>query len=137
MIAYAVWGGWQTPSFPEAQTFFSGPLGWLTAFAPLLIFSSAWFLPVGRRTAGSARLEALTNRILGANAYGWLFHDFGIAAWLGTGALLHGVVGLGRSLSNGASESVFLYSTFYISGGIGMLIAYFARRRRLDKHAAA
>ncbi len=137
MVAYGVWGGWQTPSLPEARGFFAGPAGWLAALAPLLIFGSAWFWPINPKSAEAPRFESPVNRILGANAYGWLFRDLGIAAWLGTGALLHGTIGLGRSFLLDAPESVLLYSAFYVSSGIGMLITYFARRTRQSRHAAA
>ena len=115
----------------------AGMYGRLIAFFPLVFFGAAWFLPLGSAASPSPRLKALVDRILGANAYQKLFRECGIAAWLGTGALLHGIIGLARSLMTGAPENTLLYSTFYVCGGIGMWIAYFARRRRLSsKHAA-
>jgi hypothetical protein len=140
IVLYGLWGGWQTPSLPEARAFPAGVFGWVVAFLPLVLFGAAWFLPVsGTLERPSPRLEQLMDRVLGAGAYQKTFREFGIAAWLGTGALLHGVIGLVRLLVAGAPENALLYSTFYICGGIGMWSAYVARRRRLGggSHGAA
>jgi hypothetical protein len=139
MFVYGIWGGWQTPSLPEAQAFPVGVFGWVVAFLPLALVGAAWFPPLDRPSERSyPRLEQQMDRILGGGAYHQAFRELGVAAWLGTGALLHGAIGLVRVIVAGAPENALLYSTFYVCGGIGMWTAFIARRRRLGaSHAAA
>lgn len=108
----------------------TGLLGWGIAVAPLPLFLLAALFP-SQLAIPIPKAEPYLDRAFGNGFYRKVFIELGMALWLGVGSLLHGLVGMARSVSVSAHIGALAMSLFFVSGGIGMLSLFLITRRRL------
>ena len=129
-LAYGAWGGWQLPVSLPGQAFPTGALGVALAILPGVAFTIAGLIRPTWKSVPYPSLQSSADKILGQGTYEYMFLSAGLALLLGTGAVLAGCLGLARTLALGAGVSPLLTSVFFLSAGLGMLLAFMAQVRR-------
>ncbi len=99
---------------------------WMIALPVVIVIGSLYC----RQLPGGATLGKLVDGRYGRGTYLSFLKQLKLELLFSSMAFSIGVIGLLRSLSLGGPRGGFIISSFFLSGGVAFLVAYFVMRRR-------